>query len=108
MVTETAELKRIVKVIVSAAAPDKIILFGSRARGDHRPDSDYDFLIIKKRLRNERKLTRRLHQTFYDHKDIFVPIDLIAVNQAKYNRLKGDIGYIYKTIDREGKILYEE
>lgn len=30
----------------TAVAPDTVILFGSRARGDHRPDSDIDLLVI--------------------------------------------------------------
>jgi predicted nucleotidyltransferase len=37
----------IVRRIVETAQPDKIILFGSRARGDARPDSDFDVLAIK-------------------------------------------------------------
>jgi uncharacterized protein len=28
---------------------DRLILFGSRARGDHRPDSDYDLLVVARR-----------------------------------------------------------
>jgi hypothetical protein len=40
-------------------------------------------------------------------KKIRIPIDLIAVDYDKYNKLNDDIGYIYKTIKREGKILYE-
>ena len=31
---------------------ERMYLFGSRARGDHRPDSDYDFLITKGRVRS--------------------------------------------------------
>jgi len=37
----------IVRRIVQTAQPDKIILFGSRARGDARPNSDFDVLVIK-------------------------------------------------------------
>lgn len=33
--------------IVKEYQPEKIILFGSRAHGNERPDSDYDFIIIK-------------------------------------------------------------
>ena len=37
----------IVRRVVDTARPEKIILFGSRARGDARPDSDFDVLVIK-------------------------------------------------------------
>src|SRR5881409_4035064 len=40
-------LEEIIHRLVEAVDPDRIILFGSRARGDARPDSDVDLLIIK-------------------------------------------------------------
>ena len=40
-------LQEIVRRIVEVAKPEKIILFGSAARGELGPDSDLDFLIIK-------------------------------------------------------------
>ena len=36
----------IARRIVQVCEPQKIIVFGSRARGDHRPDSDVDILVI--------------------------------------------------------------
>ncbi|MCK7520992.1 MAG: nucleotidyltransferase domain-containing protein [Ignavibacteriales bacterium] len=45
-------INRILKVII----PDKIILFGSRAKGNSRPESDYDILIIKSGPINEAKI----------------------------------------------------
>ncbi|WP_462323154.1 nucleotidyltransferase domain-containing protein, partial [Halochromatium sp.] len=42
-------LRRRVEIIVRAADPDAIILFGSRARGDARPDSDIDLLVIERK-----------------------------------------------------------
>ena len=44
---DRALYEEIVRRIVALADPDKIIIFGSRARGDHRPDSDIDILVIK-------------------------------------------------------------
>jgi predicted nucleotidyltransferase len=41
------ELDKIIDIIVRVVSPDKIILFGSRAREDNREDSDYDLLIFK-------------------------------------------------------------
>jgi predicted nucleotidyltransferase len=96
----------IVNTIVSTVAPEKIILFGSYARGDNRKDSDVDILILKKGLKNERDLTNRLYMDFFDNK-ISTPVDLIAIDYDRYNELNNDIGYIYKTIKQEGQTLYE-
>jgi predicted nucleotidyltransferase len=97
---------QIIDIIVSKVSPDKVILFGSYARGDYRKDSDIDILIVKKNLKNEREITNILYMEFLDKK-IRIPIDLIAIDYDKYNKLNDDIGYIYKTIKREGKVLYE-
>ena len=42
------EIQSITKQLIEKYGPEKIILFGSAARGETRPDSDADFLIIKK------------------------------------------------------------
>jgi len=99
-------IELIVKTIVSTVAPDKIILFGSYARGDYRNNSDIDILILKKELKNEREITNNLYMEFYNKK-ISIPVDIIAIDYDKYYRINNDIGYIYKTIKQEGKIIYE-
>ncbi len=40
-------LREMVRRLLAVGSPQKIILFGSRARGDARPDSDYDLLLIE-------------------------------------------------------------
>jgi predicted nucleotidyltransferase len=97
---------RIVNTIVSTAAPDKIILFGSYARGDYSKNSDIDILILKKGLKNERDITNQLYINLFNKK-ISIPVDLIAMDYDKFYQLNNDIGYIYKTIKEEGKVLYE-
>jgi predicted nucleotidyltransferase len=99
-------LDQIVSIIVSTVSPDKIILFGSYARGDYKKNSDIDILILKKGLKNEREVTGGLYMEFLN-KDITMPVDLIAIDCDKYDALSNDIGYIYKTIKREGRVVYE-
>ncbi len=44
---ELQRLKAIVRPIAEKRGVARVSLFGSRARGEERPDSDYDFLISK-------------------------------------------------------------
>ncbi len=46
IVEEDQTLREIVRRLAEAYQPERIYLFGSRARGDYRPDSDYDLLIV--------------------------------------------------------------
>jgi predicted nucleotidyltransferase len=98
-------IDEIVPLIVSLVSPDQIVLFGSYARGDNTEKSDIDLLIIKKDLKNSNEITDLLYRAFYDNK-IGIPIDLIVIDYNKYLKLNGEIGYIYKTIKQEGKLLY--
>ncbi len=50
----------IVKKIVKAIDPKKIILFGSYARGDYKKDSDLDLFIIKDGNHNSRMMRRKI------------------------------------------------
>ena len=54
-------LKKIQTTIVNAVAPSRMVLFGSRARGDVSDKSDYDILVIKDKVKNEREITRRIN-----------------------------------------------
>jgi uncharacterized protein len=46
--SEDEALQGLVARLVAALDPQAIWLFGSRARGDHRPDSDFDLVIVAK------------------------------------------------------------
>ncbi|MDR2965155.1 MAG: nucleotidyltransferase domain-containing protein [Treponema sp.] len=98
-------IDKIVSIIVSLASPDQIILFGSYARGDNTEKSDIDLLILKKGLKKGRDITGLIYMAFFENK-INVPVDLLAIDYNRYFELNNEIGYIYKTIKEQGKIIY--
>jgi predicted nucleotidyltransferase len=100
-------IKQLVALITSKISPVQIILFGSYARGDNGKNSDIDILIVMKNLENERKITGLLYKELLKN-DVSIPVDLLAIDYDKYNKIKNKNGYIYKTINQEGIILYEK
>ena len=78
-------LRQIKQIILEEAGKlnikiEKIILFGSRARGDYREDSDYDILIIvRERIdwKTKNKLYARIHRRLV--RELRAPIDLLIV-----------------------------
>ena len=99
------KIDTIVSIIVSLAAPDQIILFGSYARGDNREKSDIDLLVLKKGLKDSLDLVGSIYRAFLDN-DIGIPVDLIAIDYDRYLELSNEIGYVYRTIKKEGKVIY--
>ena len=89
---DVATLKEVVRRIVKVAQPDQVILFGSAARGQLRPNSDFDLLVVKSGVSDTYELTRHLHAHLFD---IRMPIDLIVATpeeiQASQYKMLGQI-----------------
>ncbi len=104
-------LRRIVEVIVKEIDPNRIILFGSRARGDYKEDSDYDILVLKEGVRPEdrRPLQKRIRRALWNE-NIYssAAVDVIVQDVERFNRLKNEKYLVYYTISREGVVIYEK
>ncbi len=99
-------IDKIVDVIKKTADPDKVVLFGSRAREGYGRGSDYDFMVVKKRVRNEREVSRRIYRALFDQK-IKQAVDIIVVGADKLRAKQNNPYLIYFWALREGKVLYE-
>jgi len=99
------DMDKILPIVLSIASPDQIILFGSYARGSNTEKSDIDLLIIKKDLKNGNKIMDSIYRAFYENK-ISVSVDVLTIDYNKYLELNNKVGYIYKTIKEQGKVIY--
>ncbi len=102
-VSET--IQEIVDKLRTEYAPEKIILFGSYAYGDPRPDSDIDLLIIKKT--NERFIDRwvAVRRILSDPKRLVGLETLVVTPQEVSRRLEIGDQFVKEILER-GRVLY--
>jgi predicted nucleotidyltransferase len=97
------EIGNITQQIIEKYKPEKIILFGSAARGERGPDRDADFLIIKKDpplygVDRIREISRMIERN--------IPVDFLVYRPEEFDiRLKMGDPFL-KAIIKEGKVLY--
>jgi predicted nucleotidyltransferase len=89
---------------VEVAQPEKIILFGSRARGDARPDSDFDELVIKET--NEPSY-RRDAPLYVAVADLPVEVEILVYTPDEVAEWAQVPQAFITTATREGKTVYE-
>ncbi len=96
-------IRKMVRRIVRRFAPDKIILFGSYARGEAGPDSDVDLLIVMPVSGSIRQMAVEIGVALHD---IRVPKDVIVTTPEEFEWRKDTIGTIEWPAWREGTVLY--
>mgnify|MGYP001135431501 FL=1 len=97
-------LPEITRRILSISDPDKIILFGSSARGDAHSDSDLDLLVILRGVKSPRLESNRLRRVL---RGLLVPVDIIVASPEQIQRHRNTIGLIYNSALAEGRVVYE-
>ena len=100
---EQKTLDDIVQRVVEVAQPERVILFGSAARGDVGPHSDVDLLVVKDGA-NRRNLSARIRRNLYG---VRVAVDVIVATPDDLERFKDSHGLVIKTALQEGTVVYE-
>jgi predicted nucleotidyltransferase len=102
------DLNNVVQAILSVTNPEKIILFGSRARQDYREDSDLDLMIIDSNpFGKERSRLREILKIRNALADVRMGIDILLYDKNEVEYWKDSINYIITSCLNEGKVLYE-
>jgi HEPN domain-containing protein/predicted nucleotidyltransferase len=100
-----AQIDEMVRRIVERFQPDRIILFGSQARGDAGPDSDVDLLVI---MPFEGTKWDKAAEISAAIGDLPLGTDIHVATPEEVERRRDIVGTIIRPALREGNVLYED
>jgi uncharacterized protein len=95
-------LDDIIQRIVEVAQPEKIILFGSAARGEMGANSDVDLLVIKSGA-NRLDLAKQIYMNMHG---VSEAVDVIVVTPEDVERYRDSHALVIAPALREGKVVY--
>jgi predicted nucleotidyltransferase len=94
-------LTSITRTIVERFVPERVLLFGSRARDEARHDSDYDLMIVIDDPAGDRKAA--IHEAIgREHS-----VDVVVVTPERFEWARDDVGTLSYVVEREGRVLYD-
>jgi predicted nucleotidyltransferase len=96
-------IDEMVRRIVARFDPERIILFGSAARGEAGPDSDVDLLVVMRvqglKRQNQLEIRRVL-------RGIRTPVDIVVSTPEEFDWRQEIVGTIEYPAVKEGRVLY--
>lgn len=98
-------IRAMVRRIVDQFDPEQVILFGSRARGDARPDSDVDLLVVMPVQGSTREKAIEIRVALHD---IPVPKDIEVVNCDAFRWRREVVGTLEWSAMHEGRVLWDQ
>lgn len=81
---------------------DKMYLFGSRASGKIKPESDVDILLVSKSFVGKRKLKRA--PSLYLKWDLDYPVDFVCLTPKEFREKKNEVGIVQEAVKQGIKI----
>jgi predicted nucleotidyltransferase len=97
------ELERIVQAL-QPLAPERVILFGSHARGDFHEGSDIDLVII---WETGERFLDRIDRVFERISPCTMPVEVLVYSPAEYEQMKQRGSVLAECVEQEGHVLYE-
>lgn len=98
-------LEEIVAKIIAVGSPLKIVLFGSQARGNARPDSDIDLLLIEE---TDLPIWKRAARYYKALGNLTLPHDILVRTPSEIHEWSAVPNAFLTVATREGRVLYEK
>jgi len=96
-------IDEIVRRIVSAAAPDRIILYGSAATGEMSRESDIDLLVLEQAPQSAWEESRRIREAL---QGLAYPFDVLVMDTQRFEETKDVIGGMAFAPNKYGRVIY--
>lgn len=90
------------RLAAAACSPARVLLFGSRARGDAHESSDLDFLVIEQHVDSKLREMVRLRDAL---PPLAVPVDVVVVSEEEVARRETVPSTLVHRALREGRVL---
>jgi uncharacterized protein len=100
-------LDEMVQVIVREIDPDQVYLFGSRAHGTARKDSDVDLLIVDSNpFGPEHSRFQEINRLYQALASFRIPKDILLYSSEEFAKWQHSLNHVIGRCYREGKLLY--
>ena len=101
-------LDRMVRAIVDEVDPEQVILFGSRARGEAREDSDVDLIVVEAEpFGPQRARHGEMVRLYHAVAQFPVAADLLVYSTEDVAYWRDSLNHVLARALREGTVLYE-
>ena len=97
-------IEEIVRRVLSVANPDKIILFGSAAKGEMTRDSDIDLLVVESEIEDRDAEYVRIRRALGN---MGFPFDILFITTEWFEASKNVIGGIAYSANKHGRVVYD-
>ncbi|HLF73527.1 MAG TPA: nucleotidyltransferase domain-containing protein [Anaerolineales bacterium] len=97
-------LDEVTRRIVASVKPQRVLLFGSAARGRMSKDSDFDMLVIMRGPVHRRQTAQKIYRNL---RGTGIAVDIVVATEKDLKEYGGRAGTILKSALQEGRVLYE-
>lgn len=97
-------LSNLTDVLVQTAHPKRIILFGSQAKGNSAPHSDFDIMVVEENPADRFAEMVRLNRLI---RSFDIAVDLLVVSDEKFQYWRETPGNVYYEAATGGQVLYQ-
>lgn len=97
-------LDEVTRRIVASVKPQRVLLFGSAARGRMSKDSDFDVLVVMRDPAHRRQTAQKIYRNLHG---AGIAVDVVVATESDVKKYGERAGTILKSALQEGRVLYE-